>query len=76
MDERSLSDLMTNPKFRDFLSFVITDLSGIYRTNAQASAYSEGRRSIGLDIRTKLQETANIYRTDYPEFAIFCERKK
>jgi hypothetical protein len=76
MDEKIIFDLMHDKKFKDFLSFLINDLAGIYCTNSKACPYSEGKRSVGLDVRFKLQSTANKYKTDYPEFGIFYERAK
>jgi hypothetical protein len=76
VDNRALFDIMQNQKFRDFMIFLMEDLSRIYSTNLEGNQFFEGRRSIGLELRGRLKSVSQEYKIDFPELGIFYKGVK
>ena len=76
MDNRALFDLIQNQKFRDFMIFLMEDLARIYSTNSEGNQFFEGRRSIGLELRGRLNSVSQEYKVDFPELGIFYKGVK
>jgi hypothetical protein len=71
VDERKLLELMNDLRFQEFLEFLLNDLSGLYKVNSQASPFFEGRRSIGLEVRSLISKLSQNYKKDYSKFGVF-----
>lgn len=71
MDDRKLLELMNDQRFQEFLEYLLNDLSGLYKVNSQANPFFEGRRSIGLEVRSLILKISQDYKKDYSKFGVF-----